>query len=200
MHLQNYELLGFNFLDKMEAMLFLAITYAVIQMLSASSVPYLCVQGEFYNLDLMDCVKCSDCPANQVPLRACWKYQDSVCGTLGKFEFRQPTSQQQPIISSDDLQSKTDVTHQLPVPHQTTVEVAEGVSGDRWFTITMVLVGILVFMCILGVILLFITCYVCKKTKREIDCDPGKLTNFVYSFVRPSKKFWGNRSLLSRSK
>ena len=70
MHLQNYDLLGFNFSDKMEAMLFLAVTYAVIQILSAASVPYLCVQGEFYNRDLMDCVKCSDCPANQVSVPA----------------------------------------------------------------------------------------------------------------------------------
>ena len=163
----------------MEAMLFIVVTYAAIQILSAASVPYLCVRGEFYNRDLMDCVKCSDCPANQVPLRACWNFQDTVCGTLGKFQFRQPSSQQQPVISSDDLQSETDVTHQLPVPHQTTVEVAEDVSGDEWLTITMVLVGMLVFMCILGVILLFITCYVCKKTKREIVCDPGKFNNFV---------------------
>ena len=168
-------------------MLFLAVIFAAIQMLSASSVPYLCVQGEFYNSDLMDCVKCSDCPANQVPLRACWKNQDTFCGTLGKFQFRQPPSQRQPVISSDDIQPETDVIHLLPVPHQTTVEVAEDVSGDRWFTITMVLVGILVFMCVLGVVLLFITCYVCKKTKRDVVCDPSKFIPFDFFIIKCRK-------------
>ena len=164
----------------MEVMLLLAVIAAAVQMLSASSVPYLCVQGEFYNIDLMDCVKCSDCPANQVPLRACWKTQDTLCGALGSFEFRQPLHhKRQPITSYQNIQPETDVTHQHPVPHQTTVEVAEDVSGDRWFTITMVLVGILVVMCILGVVLLFITCYVCKKTKRDIVRDPGKHVSFL---------------------
>ena len=162
-------------------MLLLAVIAAAVQMLSASSVPYLCVQGEFYNVDLMDCVECSECPANQVPLRACWKTQDTLCGTLGEFEFRQP--QRKPIISSDDLQPETDVTNQHPVLHQTTVEVVEEVSGDRWFTITMVLVGILVVMCILGVVLLFITYYVCKKTKRDIVCDPGKFPLLLFGFI-----------------
>ena len=151
-------------------MLFIAVAYAAIQLLSASRVPYSCTQGEFFNRDLMDCVTCSGCPANQVPLRACWRDQDTVCGALGKFQFRQPSSRRQPVISSDDLQPETDVIHLLPVPHQTTVEVAE----DSWFTTTMVLVGILVFLCMLGVVLLFITCYVCKKTKRDVVCDPGK--------------------------
>ena len=163
----------------MEVMLFIAATFAVTtQLLSASRIPYSCAQGEFFNRDLMDCIKCSDCPTNQVPLRACWRDQDTICGTLGKFQFRQPSSRRQPVISSVVRQPETDVTHLLPVPHQTTVEVAEDVSGDRWFTITMVLVGILVFMCILGVVLLFITCYVCKKTKRDVVCDPGKCIIF----------------------
>lgn len=152
-------------------MLYLTILLTVVQVLSAASTPYLCIHGEFFSHDQMACLQCSDCPANQVPLRACWKDQDTVCGPLGKFEFRQPF--QRPVIAKE-AQSETVATHQLPVPHQTTVVVAEDVSSDRWYTITMVLVGILVCMCILGVILIFITCYVCKKTKREIVCDPGK--------------------------
>ena len=171
----------------MVAMLFLTVIFTAMQMLSASSVPYLCVQGEFYNSDVMDCVKCSDCPANQVPLRACWKNQDTLCGTLGKFQFRQPPFRQQPVRSSENVRTDTDITNLLPVPHQTTVEVAEDVSGDRWFTITMVLVGILVFMCILGVVLLFITCYVCKKTKRDVVCDPGKFILFDFFIIKVSK-------------
>ena len=157
-------------------MLFIAVVcVAAIQLMSASSIPSPCARGEFFNRDVMDCVTCSECPANQVTLRLCWKDQDTVCGTLGKFQFRQP--QRQPIISSDDLQSET-VISQLPVQ----VAVAEDVSGDRWFTITVVLVGFLVVLCIIGVILLFITCYVCKKTKGDITCDPSKYYFLVSHF------------------
>ena len=151
----------------MEAMLFIVVVCAAaIQLLSASSIPSPCARGEFFDRDVMDCVTCSECPASQVTLRLCWKDQDTVCGTLGKFQFRQP--QRQPIISSDDRQSET-VTSQLPVP----IGVAEDVSSDM-FAITIVLVGFLVVMCIFGVVLLFVTCYVCKKTKRDIVCDPSK--------------------------
>lgn len=170
--------------DKMDARLMFAVVFAVLQSTPASSNPYLCLQGEFYSFDKMECVPCSDCPANQVHLRACSKDRDTLCGPLGKFQFRQPVFKQ-PVTADVDVNPETDVTQLLPVPKQTTVVVADDISDSRWFTITMVLVGLLVFMCVLGVVLLFITCYVCKKNKkREIICDPV----FTSSLLRPDEE------------
>ena len=171
-----------SFLDMMQSTVVFAVMLLVVVGASSASIsPYSCVQGQYFNRDKMACVPCSACPANQVPLRSCWKDRDTKCGTFGKFEFRQPISQQT-VVANVDVKPKSDVTHQLPVPQKTTVMVADNTSGDRWFTITMVLVGILVFMCLLSVVLLFVSCYVCKKNKREIICDPGKpniITNYL---------------------
>ena len=145
----------------------------LIQTSSSSANPYSCAQGQFYNTDQMLCVPCSPCPANKFILRSCWGVRDTKCGTFGgKFQFRQPSKQ---ISGSAVVKPKSEVTNQLPVPNKTTMMIADTTSGDRWFTITMVLVGILVFMSVLGVVLAIVSCYVCKKNKqREIICDPGK--------------------------
>ena len=137
-----------------------------LQSSTASDLESKCSTGFYFKLKTEKCTPCSACAKNQIYLRQCYGTRDTMCATLGNFEFRQ---------KSLGKNAKTEVMFELPKHKEehTTETSTTLVSEDKWFAVTMVLVGILVFTCVLGVILVFVTCYMCKKKEREIIYDPG---------------------------
>ena len=130
-------------------------------------VVYSCREGFFFNLETMECTPCSTCQDNEVIRRKCYANHDTSCGPLSQFQF----------IRTNEAPKSADIKHSqiagnTKVPTTSMDFVTE--NDDKWFTITMVLVGILVVTCVAGVITVLVTCVVCRRKEREIICEPGK--------------------------
>ncbi|XP_053384922.1 uncharacterized protein LOC123536447 [Mercenaria mercenaria] len=125
-----------------------------------------CQQGFYFNRAAMECTPCSSCENHQVVRRKCFDDQDTYCGPLSEFQFIRPHSS----LKSTESKFPQVVDNTDEVPTTPTEFVTE--NGDKWFTITMVLVGILVVTCVTGVITVLVTCVVCRRKEREIICEP----------------------------
>ncbi|XP_060596585.1 uncharacterized protein LOC132750590 [Ruditapes philippinarum] len=132
---------------------------------SRPDIIYSCRQGYFFNLQTMECTPCSTCKDNQVIRRKCYEDQDTSCGPLSQFQFIRKHS----ASKSADSEVQQ-IARNTKVPTTSMDFVTE--NDDKWFTITMVLVGILVVTCVAGIIIVLVTCVVCRRKEREIICEP----------------------------
>lgn len=123
-----------------------------------------CENGQYYSTRADACLPCSGCHDNEIIKRPCHRDQDTVCGVLKKFHFFHHHKQSN--------EEKTDIVAKTTVYPTASSEIFD--DDEKWFTITMVLVGILVLTCVAGVIIVLVTCVVCKRKEREIICEPGK--------------------------
>lgn len=126
-----------------------------------------CYRGYYFNREVLECTPCSTCKDDQVVRRNCFNDQDTLCGALSEFQFIRPQKLRE---AADDFQQNLHQTAQVPT---TSTEIVLE-SDDKWFTITMVLVGFLVVTCATGVIIVLVTCVVCRRKDREIIYEPGK--------------------------
>lgn len=143
---------------------FLASCYSIRPELTPS-----CYQGYYFNREALECTPCSTCGENQVVRRNCFDDQDTLCGAFPELNFLRPQSSQ---VSTDEFRQKFDQT----VAAVTTSTEILAEREDKWFTITMVLVGILVLTCAAGVIFVLVACIVCRRKDREIIYEPTYTT------------------------
>ena len=147
----------------------------MVTVCGVASSTQVCSEFEFYNKDLDKCQTCSVCPGNQVVLRLCYEDRDTECGNFawsGKFE---PLNTQKTIKETSKSPKNEEQPQQQSAPTDTSSVVTEADSEDRWFHITMVLVGALVLMAIGGVVGVFALCLMNRKGKQpEVIYDSCK--------------------------
>ncbi|KAH3886302.1 uncharacterized protein LOC127842151 [Dreissena polymorpha] len=145
---------------------------AVILCGAAASTPS-CPSMHFF-VQEEGCRKCSECSEGQVMLRPCYGDRDTTCGLFPWSEFKGKP------VTSDESSTPTPKT---PSNDETLVW-PEKTEGDRWFTITMVLVVILVIAMVGGIVALLVLCYVCRQRKlraitEESACVEEPLTKQI---------------------
>lgn len=151
---------------------FLTALFCVV--VSSSYVDAGCTVGMYYDHGTKSCVPCSLCPTNKIILRQCFNDVDTLCGTwkidLNQTPFRQDAVD---VVTSKHVESVDNGMDAYQPTKQVQLTLQEEVAelDDKWFTITMVLVGFLVFACVTGLILVFYICIVCRRKQREIVCD-----------------------------
>ncbi|KAL4225416.1 hypothetical protein ACF0H5_016106 [Mactra antiquata] len=122
-----------------------------------------CWPGLYYSHAKGECLPCSGCRDNEVIRRQCHKDQDTLCGVFTQFQFFHPYHG----VKSDSPQDVAKTT----MPPTTSSEIFG--NDDKWFTVTIVMVGILVFTFVVSIIVVLVTCVFCRRKEREIVCEPG---------------------------
>lgn len=132
-----------------------------------------CDNGFYWSHASGDCTPCTQCASNELQMRMCYGELDTMCVAWPKFNFLN-----EPSRESDEKQ-RFESSKNTYQPTASTEILSSGSSDDgKWFTVTMVLVGILVFTCVVGVVIVLIACVVCKrKDTREIIYDAGYISS-----------------------
>lgn len=146
-----------------------------------------CRKGQYYNQHLERCRACRRCPKNQVVINPCEMFKDIHCGPLTDlwkgFNLK-PIGATQKKSNPVTTVAKVD-----DAPSDSgTVTVGMFQISEEWYTISMVLLGILCVVSIALTVYIILVCFVCKKKKRSvekvIDCEPGSgKDNLIYIFL-----------------
>lgn len=145
----------------------LLFTLSSICALTSSAVN--CPHMHYFNRASGECTPCSACKPDQVPHRQCYGDKDTKCGAMPPIDFGQH--------SSDNVVRPVSESSGSPSDHQqtaTTMVVTDQNNEDKWFTITMILVCVLVLTCIIGVVAVLVFCVAYKQKQREIMRETGK--------------------------
>lgn len=119
-----------------------------------------CSFNQYYSVNEAQCNKCTACPINNIILEPCGKYTDTQCGRWKDwtFNFKQKSKTEQ-----KSTESKVEETNKS----------TESFDSHHWFTIAMVLLGILCFLCVCIAGYVIVACFVWKRKDKEIIYNPG---------------------------
>lgn len=118
-----------------------------------------CSFNQYYSTTDAQCKDCMACPINNIILEPCGKNTDTKCGPWKdwSFSFKQKSKAEQ--MSTE---SKVDESNKS----------TESFDSHHWFTIAMVLLGILCFLCVCIAGYIIVACFVWKRKDKEIIYNP----------------------------
>lgn len=143
--------------------MYMKITFLLLVGVSGVLSAPRCEHGFFWNRVSSECTPCTRCKDTEITQRLCYDDQDSVCTPWPKLHFLHNPLQPSNAATNDVDVSAPRIT-ELPT---TAVEFATS-EDNKWFTVTMILAGILVLATVAVVVVVLVTCVVCRRKKREI--------------------------------
>ena len=135
------------------------ITFMMITKMATAFV--YCPEGE-------SCRPCSQCPENQIVRETCSGTRDTVCGPFTEFKLFPARGN---AMLRAGIENNSDNLH--GVRQDSDVDVDD---SESWQTVTIVMVCVLSVTGVLFVVLVVITCHLCRRQNKESllsQTDPG---------------------------
>ncbi|KAK3611618.1 hypothetical protein CHS0354_018312 [Potamilus streckersoni] len=135
----------------------------------------LCSEGEFYDTDAMVCTMCSECPENLIVLRVCSDRLNTFCGPFPNFKFKSSMdSGTYTVLKSDREEEEEEMT-----PKTTKASQMEHLQSGTWYTISLVLLGILSVLFLFLTFFVVVTCYICKHRRQDKEYSYNSVASEV---------------------
>lgn len=137
----------------------------ILAFVYARSAKTQCKTMEYYDRETETCKSCRiDCPPNLIIVKPCGWYSDTTCGNL-PLDFTFNLNTEGTVDNGNGgVSQPTSLVH---------TEIEETFDGNRWFTIAMVLSGVICVMCLCISAYAIVAC-ICKdmKKNKEIIYNP----------------------------
>ena len=127
-----------------------------------------CPDMQYFDRKTNQCAPCSSCPPNKAFYRKCYGVYDTQCG-------RMPMVQ---LPNFNVLPNEPEVHSQ---PTTTPLKISETDKKDKWVTLTMILIVIIVLTCLLGVLAVVVFCFAYRHKQRAFLEESGKQSNTCFS-------------------
>ena len=134
------------------------ITFMIITKMAAAFV--YCPEGEA-------CRPCSQCPENQIVRETCSGTRDTVCGPFTEFKL---------FPARGNAMLRAGLENNSEILHGDRKDSDVSIKSDSWQTVTIVMVCVLSVTGLLFVVLVVITCHLCRRQNKELllsQTDPG---------------------------
>lgn len=167
-----------------------------------------CGLNQFYNVENEKCTDCTECPSDTIVLTTCGWFSDIKCQPLAglKFDYIVPQNSAKWTSKGD---KKSTLSRNTSVMSKENDE-QEHFNSHQWFTIAMILLGILCFLSVCLAAYIVIACFVCRNKNKDkeiiynpvfIPRQPDEEPRYVDVFAPSSRdrlKQHQHRSLTTR--
>ena len=141
------------------------LTFVMITRMATAFV--YCPEGE-------SCRPCSQCPENQIVRETCAGTRDTVCGPFTEFKLFPAKGH---AMLRDGLENRSNKAYDISKDSD-----VDGAESESWQTVTIVMVCVLAVTGVLFVVLVVITCHLCRRQNKEAllsQTDPGMCGYFT---------------------
>ncbi|KAK3611613.1 hypothetical protein CHS0354_018306 [Potamilus streckersoni] len=153
----------------------LCVSFAMAVICPVSARRNICNEGNYFDRHQRDCVPCSECQENQLILRVCHGHVDTKCGKFADFDFQQAANSKVMDDTRNQPQNRaleTGTSDNI----EKTVKPDQVAEDDSWYSITIILVGVLVAGIIAVAVLATIACVMYRKKR---DYDPAASSTLI---------------------
>ena len=151
---------------------------------------------EYFNAKSGACEICTMCTDNDVVLRPCTATEDTLCGPMD-FDANVFLQYEKGFEAADESTPAPRIRISVESEHHQGAVPVELLS-DKWYKVSMVMLGILSFVCIGIVIYVGLACFVCKKksSDKEIIYQAGMCPILIFTIVLLFHSIFKNNGLI----